>query len=213
MLTAALGVLRIFERHWMEKGRVDPLFGSTDNVYQLNNMVSKIYSPDPSRNTANAVGSSEGIMTPSSRTAPTLQTQGVVSSRDLHRDRAFQERARTHPVPVSPVSVASPISQVSPISPVIHQRGSLMGSPGALDASIGGLMIVPSPDPAAEAAVTDGYRHQQHRGMLSLPPYSPGSSRGQFMEGHGNESNEMRLSEYVKGETRAQNMKDSGLGL
>ncbi|XXG95751.1 hypothetical protein Hte_002022 [Hypoxylon texense] len=213
MLTAALGLLRIFERHWMEKGRVDPLFASTDNVYQLNHMGSKIYSPDPSQSTANALASSEGIMTPTSRTAPTLQTQGVVSSGNLHRDRTFQERTRTHPAPVSPVSAASPISQVSPISPVIHHRGSLMASPGALDASVGGLMIMPSPDPAAEAAVTDGYRHQQHPGMLSLPPYSPGSSRGQFMEGHGNESNEMRLSEYVKGETRAQNMKDSGMGL
>ncbi|KAI1777254.1 hypothetical protein F4818DRAFT_342145 [Hypoxylon cercidicola] len=212
MLTAALGVLRIFERHWMEKGRVDPLFASTDNVYQLNHIGSKIQSPNPSRDLANAVASSEGIITPTSRTAPTLQTQGVVSSGDLGRDRPFHEQGQTHQVAVSPVSAASPISQVSPISPVLQQRGSLMVSQDALDASVGGLMIV-SPDPAAEAAVTDGYRHQQHPGMPSLPPYSPGSSRGQFMEGHGNESNEMRLSEYVKGETRAQDMKNSGLGL
>lgn len=211
MLTAALGALRIFERHWNEKGRLDPLFPSTDNVYELNQMGSKINSPVPSRQLAMA--SSEGILTPTSRTAPTLQTQGVISSEDLHRERTFQDRARTHAVPVSPVSAASPISQVSPISPVIQQRRSLMASSGALDASAGGLMIMSSPDPAAEATISDGYRPQHQPGMPSLPPYSPGSSRGQFMEGHGDESNEMRVSDYVKGESRAQNMKDSGMGL
>lgn len=211
MLTAALGALRIFERHWNEKGRLDPLFPSTDNVYELNQIGSKINSPVPSRQLAMA--SSEGILMPTSRSAPTLQTQGVISSEDLHRERTFQDRTRTHAVPVSPVSAASPISQVSPISPVIQQRRSLMASPGMLDASAGGLIIMSSPDPAAEATISDGYRPQHQAGMPSLPPYSPGSSRGQFMEGHGDESNEMRVSDYVKGESRAQNMKDSGMGL
>ncbi|KAI0173545.1 hypothetical protein GGR52DRAFT_390951 [Hypoxylon sp. FL1284] len=213
MLTVALGALRIAERHWLEKGRVDPLFASTDNVYGLNPMTPKIQSPDPSRDPEAAISSSEGVLTTTSRSAPTLQTQGVVASESLHRNQALQQQSRTYPSPVSPVSAASPISQVSPISPAVHQRGSLMPSPGALDASAGDLMISQAPDPGAEATVVDGYRPPQHPGMPSLPPYSPGSSRGQFMQGHGDESNEMRLSEYVKGETRAQNMKDSGRGL
>ncbi|RYO90356.1 hypothetical protein DL766_001181 [Monosporascus sp. MC13-8B] len=68
-------------------------------------------------------------------------------------------------------------------------------------------------DPAAEAMVTDGYRHPSQQRFPSLPPYSPGPSQSRFMEGHGNEGNEMRLSEYVKGQTRAQNMKDAEGGL
>ncbi|KAI1769322.1 hypothetical protein GGR53DRAFT_154196 [Hypoxylon sp. FL1150] len=216
MLTAALGALRIFERHWNEKGRLDPLFPSTNNIYELSHMGSKIISPNTSRDVATTSSEgipSEGIITPSSRTAPTLQTQGVISSEDLRRERTFQERAQTDAAPVSPVSAASPTSQVSPISPVIPQRRSLMADPDVLDASMGGLMAMPSPDPGEEAAISDGYRPQQYPGMPSLPPYSPGSSRSYIMEGHGDESNEMRVSDYIKGESRAQNMKDSGMGL
>ncbi|KAL2259768.1 hypothetical protein VTK26DRAFT_6441 [Humicola hyalothermophila] len=58
-------------------------------------------------------------------------------------------------------------------------------------------------DAADAALVSDGMRPSEP----SLPSYHPGNNR---MVGHAGESNEMRLSEYVKGETRAQNMKDSG---
>ncbi|KAK3945600.1 hypothetical protein QBC46DRAFT_94979 [Diplogelasinospora grovesii] len=66
-------------------------------------------------------------------------------------------------------------------------------------------MLAEDEEQQAEAAlVSDGIRPSEPM----LPPYEPGSSS---MPGHGaNESNEMRLSEYVKGETRAQHMKDSG---
>lgn len=57
-------------------------------------------------------------------------------------------------------------------------------------------------DEESAALVSDGMRP-----LSMLPPYTPGSLR---MNGHANEGNEMRLSEYVKGETRAQDMKDSG---
>ncbi|KAK3384305.1 hypothetical protein B0T24DRAFT_79646 [Lasiosphaeria ovina] len=57
---------------------------------------------------------------------------------------------------------------------------------------------------AASALVSDGMRPSEP----SLPPYYPRNGGG--MPGHSSESNEMRLSEYVKGETRAQNLKDSG---
>ncbi|KAK3332097.1 hypothetical protein B0T19DRAFT_94575 [Cercophora scortea] len=59
-------------------------------------------------------------------------------------------------------------------------------------------------DQAADSAlVSDGMRPSEPM----LPPYQPGSSH---MPGHGPEDNELRLSEYVKGGTRAQEMKDNG---
>lgn len=60
----------------------------------------------------------------------------------------------------------------------------------------------PGLDSESDALVSDGMRSMPH-----LPPYTPGSSR---MSGHADEGNEIRLSEYVKGRTRAQDMKDSG---
>lgn len=59
------------------------------------------------------------------------------------------------------------------------------------------------------AMVTDGSRYTPGQAVdhSQLPPYSPGNQR--TMAGHGHESNDIRLSEYVKGETRAQDMKDS----
>ncbi|KAI1141769.1 hypothetical protein F5Y05DRAFT_272575 [Hypoxylon sp. FL0543] len=215
VLTVTLGVLRIFEQRW-NHGRKDPIFASTDDLYQLNDMRPKIRSPRPNRDPDGIVPSSEGIITPTSRPNPSFHTQGIRSSGDLHRNRPFLEQShpQSQPVPISPVSAASPTSQVSPISPVAHQHGQFIPAPGVLDTSMGGLMIDHSRNLDAEAAmVTDGYRHQVAPGMSSLPPYAPGQSRGQFMDGHGDESNEMRLSDYVKGETRAQRMKDSGMGL
>lgn len=61
------------------------------------------------------------------------------------------------------------------------------------------------------AMITDGSRHglgQQQPDHNQLPPYTPGNQR--TMNGHGSESNDMLLSGYVKGETRAQDMKDAG---
>lgn len=57
------------------------------------------------------------------------------------------------------------------------------------------------------AMVTDGSRYNNHIG-IQLPPYSPGNMAP--MNGHGGENNDIRLSDYVKGETRAQDMKDAG---
>ncbi|AEO64286.1 uncharacterized protein THITE_2110271 [Thermothielavioides terrestris NRRL 8126] len=56
---------------------------------------------------------------------------------------------------------------------------------------------------ANAALVSDGMRPSEP----TLPPYRPGNRR---MSGHAAESNEMRLSEYIKGQTRAQALKDSG---
>ncbi|KAL7622560.1 hypothetical protein AAE478_008067 [Parahypoxylon ruwenzoriense] len=209
MVTVTLGVLRIFERRWSNNGRTDQRFASADNAHRLDRLNTKVHSPDPGRDSETAVPSTEGL-TPASRPSPALRIQQDVPPNDPHRDYTFHGPLHPQPLPVSPVSiVASPISQVSPLSPHASFAPSV-----ALGTSIGGLMIEHASDPAAEAAmITDGYRHQLQPGTPSLPPYTPGQSRGQFMDGHGNESNEMRLSDYVKGETRAQNMKDSGRGI
>lgn len=224
MLTVTLGALRLFEMHWKNNCRMDPLYdNSSDDFYHLDR-VPKVQSPVLNSRDVEDIGPSrEGVLTPRSRTSPSLQTQGIgsSSSNEANRDRVFREQARTQPLPVSPVSAASPISQVSPISPVPRQhRGSFIVTATlntAPDISLGimPMIIDPSTESAAEAAmVTDGYRHpRQDLGRLTLPPYSPGQARGQYMSGHGDESNEMRLSEYVKGERRALDMKDSGVGL
>ncbi|KAI1387832.1 uncharacterized protein F4822DRAFT_293660 [Hypoxylon trugodes] len=214
MLTVTLGVLRIFERRWSQ-GRKDTRFASIDDI-QLHHIQPKSPPPLPPRDMENAAPPTEGVLTPTSRVNPPLQTQGFGSSENvgLHRERPIFATTPSQPFPISPVSPASPMSQVSPISPTTHQHRSFIASTGVPGTSMGDVMMNHSTDPAAEAAmITDGYRHQPQPGMSSLPPYSPGQSRGQFMDGHGNESNEMRLSEYVKGETRAQNIKDTGFGI
>ncbi len=67
------------------------------------------------------------------------------------------------------------------------------------------MPMLPEEDQLADIAlVSDGMRPTEPM----LPPYEP--RRGGQMAGHGSEDNEMRLSEYVKGQTRAQGMKDSG---
>lgn len=130
-----------------------------------------------------------------SGTPPSPLEEGVTSPRSFPSRHSFRDQGRRAPtLPVSPLS--SPAVAVDPA-----REGLLIDQSGAVERM------------AEAAMVTDGYRHPNSQaGMPALPPYTPGES-SRFMDGHGGESNEMRLSEYVKGETRAQNMKDSGRGL
>lgn len=95
------------------------------------------------------------------------------------------------PHPTDPVS---PITPVSPLSTAAlpHDRGFILS---ATDVS------------ANLAMVADGPRYSPQADHNQLPPYSPGNARA--MRGHGGESNDIRLSEYVKGATAAQDLKDS----
>ncbi|KAI1439639.1 hypothetical protein F5Y02DRAFT_53982 [Annulohypoxylon stygium] len=212
ILTITLGTLRIFEQRWSH-GQIDHVFTSANDLYQLRHLRSKIHSPNPSRDLGNPELPREVVFTPPSQSDIPLQTRVSRLSDDVRRTQTFREQAQSQQLPVSPVSAAtSPISQVSPISPTTHHRRSFLtvNTPGMLDTSMGGLMI----DHSAEATITDGYRPRNYLNTMQSPPrYMPGQSRGQFMDGHGDESNEMRLSDYVKGETRAQHMKDSGMGM
>ncbi|KAI5856715.1 hypothetical protein GGS23DRAFT_588843 [Durotheca rogersii] len=211
-ITVVLAVLRIFERRWTGQDRLHT-FASVDNVYRLDHVGSKVNSPSTGRAPENLEPSTEGVM-PAPRTSPILRIPPVVvPSGGAPGPRVPHGQAQSEPFPVSPVSAASPTSQVSPISTVARHHTSFASS-AALDASIGGLMVNHTMESTAEAAmITDGYRHPPQPGMPSLPPYSPGQSQGRLMVGHGDESNEIRLSGYVKGETRAQEMKDSGHGI
>ncbi|KAI1078146.1 hypothetical protein F5B20DRAFT_244806 [Whalleya microplaca] len=193
MVTVTLGVLRICERHYTKNTE---LLTTVENARRRNHTKSKMKSSKSITSSETPAPASEGVIGPDSMVSSAMSSRNNVSATPVHTHTFHESQEQQPQVPVSPVSAASPISQVSPISPIM------------LDTSMGGLMIGNSPEQSAEAAmVTDGYRPPQQPGMPSLPPYTPGPSRGQFMDGHGNESNEMRLSDYVKGETRAQNSK------
>ena len=109
------------------------------------------------------------------------------------------------PCPKLSVSVASSSRSPPPLPPPLPRSPPLpVGLGVATDDSQDHI--------AASAMITDGPRFNggYEPGILALPPYSPRSPSR--MSGHANESNEMRLSGYVKGETRAQDMKDGGGG-
>ncbi|KAK4454111.1 hypothetical protein QBC34DRAFT_177552 [Podospora aff. communis PSN243] len=95
-----------------------------------------------------------------------------------------------------------PSQQRSPLPSQIHRRaGSSSQSPHHHQQGM--PMLLEEEQSAESALVSDGMRPEP-----MLPPYEP--PRGRQMRGHGDEDNDMRLSEYVKGGTRAQEMKDGG---
>ncbi|QBZ62599.1 hypothetical protein PoMZ_11482 [Pyricularia oryzae] len=110
------------------------------------------------------------------------------------------------------------LSPVSPTTPTFFSDragpSSPLSTPGVHQSSTTTFneFETPEDEAAAAALITDGSSGGRtdleagYGGSSGLPPYTPG--RLNPMNGHGNESNEMRLSGYVKGETRAQNMKD-----
>lgn len=122
--------------------------------------------------------------------------------------------AHTLPSPVSPVSPPHP-HRYNPAgyhhNHHHHQAAasSSSSSPPVRTANFG--YETPEEEAAAAALITDGSSRGADAaggsGGSGLPPrYTPGTLYP--MSGHADETNEMRLSGYVKGETRAQNMKD-----
>lgn len=136
--------------------------------------------------------------TPSSSSRPTrpgLRYADSMPGPSSSSASSSSYRVRQQPTePVSPLSPDSPVPS-SAAATLTHDRGFILS---ATDVS------------ANLAMVADGSRytpHHHHQAAAELPPYSPGNMRG--MHGHGVESNDIRLSEYVKGATAAQDMKDS----
>lgn len=121
------------------------------------------------------------------------------SSSSSYRGRGQQQQPH-HNEPVSPLSPDSPVPSSS-IAPLPHDRGFILS---ATDVSANLAMVADG-----SRGYTPGQSHaHQAAGAVELPPYSPGNNM-RAMHGHGGESNDIRLSEYVKGATAAQDMKDS----
>ncbi|CAJ2505148.1 Uu.00g125420.m01.CDS01 [Anthostomella pinea] len=204
--TITLGILRICERYYTRNSQIDHLLTTAYNIHRLAHKQSELHRPTSPADLEDPGALTAGILAPMSRGSRATPSQGLVSPSTTYHSLHVQPRH-------APLLV-SPVSPVSPMCPGTTPNRSFAATPTVFGTSTDGLMAGrQSPDPAAEAAVTDGYRHQPQAGMSSLPPYSPGPSRAQFMTGHGNEANDLRLSDYVKGENRAQHMKDSGAGL
>lgn len=196
----------------MKAGRTNDPFATLDNAHQLEHIGSKTYRPK-------SIADVDDLSSPIQGVIPA----GVASSSSLPTSRIISNHSRSHPASPTPaVSVSTlpalpsrepNIHGTFPVSPITLPTRSPIAPPVDQNRPVENLGAYhDTMDHVAEAAmITDGYRHSTMSGFTSLPPYTPGPSR-QFMDGHGNESNEMRLSEYVKGQTRAQNMKDAGGG-
>lgn len=189
MTTVTLSMLLIYEELYSPL-REEP-FGTGEELCRLESKRSQsqaapVFSP------VRSTPSSPVPEVPTPWAAPSGTSSGEGSRHHAH--------AATPPA--SAPQQPAPLPPPSPPTPIAHH-----------DPSRQELLInqETEEDQAAEAAmVTDGYRQPMPHGMPALPPYTPGES-SRFMDGHGLESNEMRLSGYVKGETRAQNMRDGGV--
>ncbi len=131
---------------------------------------------------------------------PTLPGVGFVPislEQDSSADAALVADGMQHRTNSNQLSHSSSSSQL--MSQQLHQpRISISMPPMPLP------MLLEEEQTADSALVSDGMRPSEPM----LPPYEPG--RGPTMAGHAGEDNDMRLSEYVKGGTRAQDIKDSG---
>jgi hypothetical protein len=193
MITITLSILRIYEGVYRASHPDEERFATGEELCRLESKRSQSHAT-PVFSPARSTPSSPVPEVPTLWTASSGPSSGEHCP---HRPHA----ATTPPVPVPPP--AAPLPVPSPPVPLVRHDPS----------SRQDLLIhqEDEEDEAAEAAmVTDGYRQPMPLGMPALPPYTPGES-SMFMGGHGNESNEMRLSDYVKGQTRAQNMKDGVL--
>lgn len=216
IITIILSVIRVCQLRMYSKDEVDGLLKEREDMINLEHKIQDqeaASTPTPAQNVSPVAPQSNGGFaaantrsnthhSPTSRT--THHTTPSSSSRPTRpglryaadsmpgpsSSSASSYRARQPAEPVSPLSPDSPIST----APLPHDRGFILS---ATDVS------------ANLAMVADGSRYTPHQQAdhNQLPPYSPGNMRG--MHGHGGESNDIRLSEYVKGATAAQDMKDS----
>ncbi|KAK8037909.1 hypothetical protein PG994_014676 [Apiospora phragmitis] len=202
MITVTLSILRICEGMYTRNNVVDERLTTATELYRLQSNRSKV----------------RGMSTASQARSPPISPlrEGVTTSPSFPSGGSSyqnQDRRQTRQQQMAPpqqhLTTTSPTTTTAAIDPA--REGLLIDDGQSADH-----------EAEAEAAmVTDGYRPQgahahahshshSQESMPALPPYTPGESTC-FMVGHGNESNEMRLSDYVKGETRAQREKDHGV--
>ncbi|KAH9885498.1 hypothetical protein F4778DRAFT_787160 [Xylariomycetidae sp. FL2044] len=201
MITVTLGIIRIYERQYtreIQMGRLTNL----DDIHRLEDLTSKV-----DGDVENASEASQGIVEPRSRGVVVSPSPEAVSP--APGDDRRRERSRS---PAPPVSPLSPISPGSRTSRHVATDDPFVGHSAAFSLPTGGPRIEDAADPAAEAAITDGYRHQMRLGMAQLPPYSPGPSRERFMGSHAEDDTDgFRFD--GRDTTRMQNGKDAGTGL
>jgi hypothetical protein len=237
MFTVTATVIRILEqKYYTRNTKVNELLDSLERAEDIN---LKLMDSPSLRNESPSLNlrppASEGILTrnTSLRSNFTAATSVAASHTDAPGRPSIPRRpiGQTPPVPRRPIppTSATPFSAASPGAGFVpvpldddnsaeaalvsdgmrhqppphqhHQRNSSRDH--QQPAQFSRMPMLSEEDQSADAAlVSDGMRPGDH----TLPPYHPGNRR---MSGHGGD-NEMRLSGYVKGQTRAQDMKDSG---
>ncbi|KAK4130991.1 hypothetical protein BT67DRAFT_445140 [Trichocladium antarcticum] len=238
IVTITLTVLRILEQQYTKNTKVGELLESLDRTDDINFKILEMPSPgprSPSLDQPPPQPPSEGVITRNTSLRSIVTT--IRSSTSSHAPASNPCRANR--IPRRPIGQPPPPPPLPPtIGPGLGPAPGFVPLPLPLDeeddaaaAHVADGMQhrrQPSREPqhsnhnhphphqpfprmpmlseedqtASAALVSDGMRPEP-----MLPPYHPGSSR---MPGHAGEDNEMRLSEYVKGQTRAQEMKDSG---
>lgn len=149
--------------------------------------------------------------------APKITTRGAEEEEEEGEAAMFASMRRPAPVPSSSsnrnMSCSPSFPRRATGLPSVPEASSSSSSPpppGPVESSV--LLLSSTELHANLAMVSDGSRYSGNQFLQAdhnqLPPYSPGNQR--TMHGHGDETNEIRLSDYVKGETRAQDMKDGG---
>ncbi|KAJ0109983.1 hypothetical protein J7T55_014785 [Diaporthe amygdali] len=210
IIVIILSVLRVCELRMVPKDKVDDMLREREEMINLEHKIhdqeASAATPTHSMTPTTPQGNHEFGATdtqPYSHHSSTRETTRDAAASSSTRPARPQLRyADSIPGPSSsssyrtprPTEPVSPLSPVSPISTAAlpHDQGFILS---ATDVS------------ANLAMVADGSRYSPNADHNQLPPYSPGN-RG-AMRGHGTESNDIRLSEYVKGATAAQDMKDS----
>ncbi|KAJ9151296.1 hypothetical protein NKR23_g3146 [Pleurostoma richardsiae] len=205
IVTILVSVLRILERSYTRNSEIDHMLESQEAVLRLEQKLTEQRSaltPTDSRDEPPATG------------IVTTATDGVPSRAVPGAPPAI--------VPFPAPAPASPRS--SEAGPSSRRLSFASSTPTAVDSvslpvlSLPGMSLAEEEAAANLAVVMDGSRYHHHHQRDSSsgsagpgggpPPYSPGRLRP--MSGHGDEDNEVRLSGYVKGETRAQDLKDAG---
>ncbi|KAI3394408.1 hypothetical protein diail_2820 [Diaporthe ilicicola] len=215
LIAIILSVLRVCELKMIPKEKVDELLREREEMINLEHKIQ-----DQEASAATPTNSTTPVLPQGNRdfgaasthpnphhTPTSRSTHDTTASSSVRPARPQIRYADSMPGPSSsssyrtphPTEPVSPITPVSPVSTAAlpHDRGFILS---ATDVSANLAMIADGPRYSPQAAANAD--HNQ------LPPYSPGNNRA-AMHGHGGESNDIRLSEYVKGATAAQDMKDS----
>lgn len=224
IITIILSVIRVCQLRMYSKAEVDGLLKEREDMINLEHKLQDqeaASTPTPAQNVSPVAPQSNGNFpatntrsntrqspasrttnhaTPSSSSRPARPGLRYAADSTPGPSSSSASSYRTRQPAAEPVSPLSPDSPISSTAPLPHDRGFILS---ATDVSANLAMV------ADGSRYTPQQHHQQGSDHNQLPPYSPGNNMRATMHGHGGESNDIRLSEYVKGATAAQDMKDS----